>query len=153
MFADFSWAITERLTLAVGARQQEDTNFGTAQVRGTNFTEFSAWDDNQVDYRNPFGYTAVSTRLPQAVFEDTTARVSLQYQWTDDLMTYVTVSNGYAPGGVSQVPTNILVLDATGVATGDAVAARSLQRRIRRSSICRTAWSAARRPSTTTRSA
>ena len=33
-------------------------------------------------------------------------------------MTYLTVSNGYAPGGVSQVPTNILVLDAAGVATG-----------------------------------
>jgi outer membrane receptor protein involved in Fe transport len=116
-FADFSWAITERLTLAVGARQQEDTNFGTAQIRGTNFTEFSRWDDIQVDYRDPFGYTAVSNKLPVAVFEDTTARASLQYQWTDDLMTYITVSNGYAPGSVSQVPSNILVLNAQGVAT------------------------------------
>jgi outer membrane receptor protein involved in Fe transport len=116
LFADFSWAITERLTLAVGARQQEDTNFGTAQVRGTNFTEFSPWDDGEYDYRDPFGYTAVSTKLPQAVFEDTTARASIQYQWTDGLMTYITVSNGYAPGGVSQVPTNILVLNAQGVA-------------------------------------
>ena len=33
-------------------------------------------------------------------------------------MSYVTLSNGYGPGGVSQVPTNILVLDANGVATG-----------------------------------
>ncbi len=117
LFADFSWGITERLTLAVGARQQEDTNFGTAQVRGTSIASIAPWDDVQVDLRDPFSYTAVTTKLPQAVFEDTTARVSLQYQWNDDLMTYITVSNGYAPGGVSQVPTNILVLDANGVAT------------------------------------
>ena len=32
-------------------------------------------------------------------------------------MTYVTLSNGYQPGGVSQVPTNILVMSG-GVATG-----------------------------------
>jgi iron complex outermembrane receptor protein len=31
-------------------------------------------------------------------------------------MTYITVSNGYAPGGVSQVPSNILVLNAQGAA-------------------------------------
>jgi outer membrane receptor protein involved in Fe transport len=118
LFADFSWAITEKLTVAVGARQQEDTNFGTSQIRGTNIASLSPWDGYEVDLRDPFSYTAVSTKLPQAVFEDTTARASIQYQWTDDLMTYLTVSNGYAPGGVSQVPTNILVLDANGVATG-----------------------------------
>ena len=115
-FADFSWSITDRLTLAVGARQQEDTNFGTSQVRGTNIASLAPWDDHQVDLRDPFSYTAVTTKLPQSLFEDTTARASLQYQWTDDLMTYVTVSNGYAPGGVSQVPSNILVLNAQGVA-------------------------------------
>lgn len=118
LFADLSWAITERLTLAVGARQQEDTNFGTQQVRGTNIVENAPWDDFQYDLRDPFAYTAVNTTLPRTTFEDTTARVSLQYQFTDDLMAYITASNGYAPGGVSQVPTNVLVLDANGVATG-----------------------------------
>ena len=117
-FADFSWAVTERLTLTVGARQQEDTNFGTIQARGAGIVENAPWDDFEYDLRDPFRYTAAFNRLQPSIFEDTTARVSLQYQWNDDLMTYITVSNGYAPGGRTQVPTNVLVLDpVTGAAT------------------------------------
>ena len=76
------------------------------------------WDDFQYQLRNPFGYTAINHETPQTEFEDTTARVSLQYQWTDDLMTYITRVERLSPGSISQVPTNILVLDANGVATG-----------------------------------
>jgi len=119
VFADFSWGITERLTLGVGARSQEDDNGGgTYQVRGANLREYQPWDDFGHDLRDPFGYTAVSSRGAATQYEQTTARVSIQYQWNDDLMTYLTVSDGYAPGGVSQVPPNILVLNAAGVATG-----------------------------------
>ena len=118
LFADFSWAMTERFTLGLGARQQQDDNGGgTYQIRGANLLEYQPWDEFQYDLRDPFGYTAVSARGGATEYEKTTARVSLQYQWTDDIMTYVTLSNGYQPGGVSQVPPNILVMSG-GVATG-----------------------------------
>jgi hypothetical protein len=42
----------------------------------------------------------------------------VQYQFADDVIGYVTLSNGYGPGGVSTVPPNILVVNASGVATG-----------------------------------
>jgi outer membrane receptor protein involved in Fe transport len=41
----------------------------------------------------------------------------VQYQFKDDLMAYVTLADGYQPGGVTLVPANILVLDAAGTAT------------------------------------
>ncbi len=50
-------------------------------------------------------------------YDKTTARLSVQYQWTDDIMTYLTLSNGYAPGGATTVPSGILVLNAAGTAT------------------------------------
>ena len=113
LFADFSWNITDKLTLGVGAREQEDDNGGgTYQIRGTHLAEFQPWNDFGYDLRNPFGYTQVTSRGGAAEYKATTARVSAQYQFTDDKMAYITLSNGYQPGGVSQVPANILVLNA-----------------------------------------
>jgi outer membrane receptor protein involved in Fe transport len=117
-FADFSWDVTERFTLGVGARSQEDDNGGgTYQIRGADLAEFQPWDDFGYQLRDPFGYTRVSSRGAATEYDKTTGRLSAQYQFTDDVMAYMTLSNGYAPGGASQVPPNILVLTG-GTATG-----------------------------------
>jgi outer membrane receptor protein involved in Fe transport len=119
LFADLTWDVTEKLTLSFGARKQEDDNGGgTYQIRGANLREYQPWNDFGYRLRDPFGYTAVSARGAAMEFEKTTARMSVQYQWTDDLMTYITLANGYQPGGVSQLPPNVLVLNAQCVATG-----------------------------------
>jgi outer membrane receptor protein involved in Fe transport len=113
VFADLSWAMTDRLTLGVGARQQNDDNGGgTYQIRGTHLAEYTRWNGTESQLRDPFGYTQVSSRGGATEYDATTARVSLQYQFTEEMMAYVTVANGYQPGGVSQVPPNILVLNA-----------------------------------------
>jgi iron complex outermembrane recepter protein len=122
IFADLSWAITDELTLSVGARQQEDEHLGTDQVRHgattSNILEPFPWNDPDYQLRDPFGYSAINTPLAgPSKYDKTTARVSVQYQFQDDLMGYVTLSNGYGPGGASLVPANILVLNAQGVAT------------------------------------
>lgn len=118
-FADLSWAVSEKVTLGVGVRQQQDNNGGgTYQIRGTHLREYAPWNDFGYQLRDPFGYTQVTTRGGATEYEATTARVSVQYQFDDNLMGYVTLSNGYQPGGVSQVPPNILTLNAAGVATG-----------------------------------
>src|SRR5688572_13865595 len=120
VFADLSWAMTDRLTLGLGARQQNDDNGGgTYQIRGTHLAEYTRWNGTESQLRDPFAYTQVSSRGAATEYDATTARVSLQYQFTDDMMAYVTVANGYQPGGVSQVPPNILVLNtAQTAATG-----------------------------------
>ena len=117
LFADLSWDVTERLTLAFGARSQEDKHIGTDLVRGANILERAPWDDFQYHLRDPFGYAAINQRVGASAYDKTTARASVQYQWNDDIMTYLTLSNGYAPGGTTTVPQNILVVQ-NGVATG-----------------------------------
>jgi iron complex outermembrane recepter protein len=123
LFADLSWALTDDLTLSVGVRSQEDEHLGTDQIRhgATTTNILEPFPFNNPDYvlRNPFGYSAINTPLAgPSQYDKTTARVSVQYQFRDDLMGYVTLSNGYGPGGATLVPANILVLNAAGVATG-----------------------------------
>jgi outer membrane receptor protein involved in Fe transport len=122
VFADLSWNVTDKLTLAFGLRSQEDTHLGTDQIRhgttSTNMLEAFPWNDPNYNLRDPFGYSAINTRLAgPSKFDGTPARLSVQYQFADDLMAYVTLADGYQPGGVTLVPANILVLDASGVAS------------------------------------
>lgn len=117
-FADLSWDITEKLTIALGARSQEDEHIGTDQVRGANIIERAPWDNFEYHLANPHGYRAINQRVGVSKYDKTTARASIQYQWNDDVMTYLTLSNGYAPGGTSTVPQNILIVNSAGVATG-----------------------------------
>jgi outer membrane receptor protein involved in Fe transport len=122
VFADLSWDVTDKLTLGFGLRSQEDTHLGTDQVRhgatSSNILEPFPWDDPDYNLRDPFGYSAINTPLAGASqFDGTPARLSVQYQFADDLMGYVPLADGYQPGGATLVPANILVLNATGQAT------------------------------------
>ena len=96
-YGDLSWNITDSFALAVGVRRQEDRNLGQKRVRGTDIAEPFPWNNPQYVLRDPHGYNAISQVRPTSSFEETTTRFSLQYQWTDNLMTYLTVANGYAP--------------------------------------------------------
>src|SRR5690606_33697772 len=93
-------------------------NLGTQQVLGADIREPFPWNDLDYVLRDPFGYNAISRELPGTEFKKTTSRLSLQYQWNDDLMTYITYANGYAPGGRSTAPPGILAVNDSGVATG-----------------------------------
>jgi outer membrane receptor protein involved in Fe transport len=118
VYADVSLTVTERLTLGFGARRQQDDNGGGAyQIRGAHLREYTPWNDTEYRLRDPFGYTQITSRGAATEYEATTARISAQYQFTDEMMAYVTIANGYQPGGVSQVPPNILAFGAQG-ATG-----------------------------------
>jgi iron complex outermembrane receptor protein len=99
-------------------KQEDDNGGGTYPIRGAHLREFQPWNDFGYQLRDPFGYTQVTSRGAATQYEATTARMSVQYQFDDNLMGYVTLSNGYQPGGVSQVPPNILAFNAQGVASG-----------------------------------
>lgn len=118
LYADLSWNITDKFTLALGARKQEDKNLGTNRVRGTDIAEPFPWNNPEYTLSNPHGYNAITSRSAPTSFEETTTRISLQYQWTDNLMTYITLADGYAPGGRSTAPTVVLDVDANNVAVG-----------------------------------
>lgn len=116
LYADLSWNITEQFTLAAGVRRQEDVNHGQRRVFGTDIVEPFPWNNPQYHLRDPFAYHKFTQVRAASEFEDTTSRVSVQYQWNDNLMTYLTLSNGYAPGGRAAPPGGVLRVDANNVA-------------------------------------
>jgi iron complex outermembrane recepter protein len=115
LFADVTWNITEQLTMAAGVRRQKDESAGLQQALGTNIREPFPWNNLEHNLRDPFGINGITRSFGGTEFEKTTSRISLQYRWNDDLMTYITYADGYGPGGRSALPGQILTVDGSGV--------------------------------------
>jgi outer membrane receptor protein involved in Fe transport len=117
IFADLNWSITDKLSIALGVRSQDDEHLGTDRILRADLLEAAPWNNLEYRYSDPFGYARVTQRLAASEFSKTTTRFSVQYNWRDDLMTYLTVSDGYGPGGRSVSPTTVLNV-VNGVAVG-----------------------------------
>jgi len=83
VFADFSYYITDRVTLTAGGRYSENSIEQCAQ-------------NLSPGAQIPF------TCAGDADTDDFSPRFSVSYDWSDDVTTYLTASRGYKPGG-SQV--------------------------------------------------
>jgi iron complex outermembrane receptor protein len=126
VFGDITWRATDKLNVAFGLRYSEDDNPGSINL--LNHTPSRAGLLPDTDIPNYFGFlqtNAAGTPLPARTnpskFDALTKRLTLQYRWNADLMTYVSYSDGYQPGGSSAVGANILVvtpLTGTSCATG-----------------------------------
>ncbi|HEX4970549.1 MAG TPA: TonB-dependent receptor [Steroidobacteraceae bacterium] len=102
IYADTTWTLSERLNLNVGARWNEDDKDATvfvAQYLGRLEADQTFFDQNnpppgfvmlgspQTDYTNSRTFSNVSPRL------------GFDYRVTDDLLTYVSYSEGFKSGG------------------------------------------------------
>jgi len=85
VFGEATYGLTERLDLTLGVRYTEEDR------------EMSRTDTLII----PAAGTNNSTPLPdqQQDFDDTSGTASISYRWTDDIMTYLKASRGYASGG------------------------------------------------------
>ncbi|MFN3515008.1 MAG: TonB-dependent receptor [Phenylobacterium sp.] len=102
-FADVSYDLTDQLTLSVGGRYTKDDKLG--RVYRQNFTGL----------RSPlFGNTLAVPGLLRSnftsskEFEKFTPRVSLRYEFSDDLTGYVSYSQGFKSGGFDMRADEIL---------------------------------------------
>ena len=92
-FGEVTVSLTDKLTLAIGARNHDQDNY-SQHMTPTNQAplfvnrEFAA--DPLAGIMNP-GAPSLSA------FDKATGRVSLQYQFTDDLMGYTSFSRGLQP--------------------------------------------------------
>lgn len=77
LFVDATYALTDKLSMLAGIRRSKDEKDVTA---------FN-------------GATGVRTDAETGSWSSTTPRLGLQYQWTDEIMTYVTASDGFRGGG------------------------------------------------------
>lgn len=125
VFGDITIRVTDQLTVAAGLRYSEDDTNGSVSVgSGNNRNFLTSHTGLFFDRSLPsfFGYVADGLPAPTNAqkFDALTKRLTVQYQWNPDLMTYVSYSDGYGPGGVSQLSQSApgwLTRNAAGVAT------------------------------------
>jgi iron complex outermembrane recepter protein len=94
VFADLKLPVTDRLALALGARWSEEkfkTNVQVPVVPVPLAPDTSAAGDE---------FAVTENRAPfEKTFSSVTPRVTAQYQWMPDVMTYVGYSEGFSAGG------------------------------------------------------
>ena len=109
-FAEVTIDLTDKLSLTVGARTSEEDyrtiNYLPDEVITADATQTPSFNFNGTPRATPEGPADYS-----ASFDATTPRVALQYQFTDDIMGYVSYSEGFNGGGVNnrfepQLPNN-----------------------------------------------
>ena len=123
IYAQGTFDITDRLAVTAGIRWSEDDKQYTID-------NYIGWDQNLADMAVQFGLPALENPLaagfncdPSAAanleclnisvtggdkFSSTTPRFAVEYQWSDDLMTYLSASKGFKSGG-----TNDSIADVT----------------------------------------
>jgi iron complex outermembrane receptor protein len=103
-FGQVNYKITPKLTLTVGGRYTVDNRTFLAYGQSQNGQPLA---DNQTDptlWQARFNtalptYTAFTARDPWISFASFTPKAALEYQWTGDLLTYFTFSQGFKSGG------------------------------------------------------
>ena len=111
LFGEVTLSLTDKFTLAIGAREHQQDNYSqsmlpTSQAPLYVNREFAG--DPLAGYNNP-----ASARSPSE-FDKATGRASAQYQFTDNIMGYVSYAEGFNPGGssfINQPVTNQLILN------------------------------------------
>lgn len=121
IYAQGTYDLTEALALTLGIRYtRDDKTYTLSQV--TN------WDYNLAQYAEQLG---AGTLVPRSTagcdprpsgscvsqvpvsggdtFSSTTPRFALEYQWNDDIMTYVSASKGFKAGGTNDTVADINV--------------------------------------------
>ncbi len=111
LFGEVTLNLTDKFTLAIGARQHDQDNYTQTMLPTTQAPlyvnrEFAG--DPLAGYNNP------ATPPSLTEFDKTTGRASAQYQFTENLMGYVSYAEGFNPGGsalINQPVTNQLILN------------------------------------------
>jgi len=111
LFGEVTLNLTEKFTLAVGARQHDQDNYSQSMLptnQAPLYVNREFAGDPLAGVNNP-----ASARVPSE-FDKTTGRASAQYQFTDNLMGYVSYAEGFNPGGssfINRPVTNELILN------------------------------------------
>ncbi|MBV9512252.1 MAG: TonB-dependent receptor [Caulobacteraceae bacterium] len=107
-FGQLNYKITPKLTLTLGARYTQDNRTFLAygqrqngQPLFDNQTNPGLWNSrfNTAITTGPTAYTAFTAIDPWISFSSLTPKVGLDYQWTPDLLTYFSFSQGFKSGG------------------------------------------------------
>jgi iron complex outermembrane receptor protein len=95
-FGQATWHVTEAFSVTGGLRYTEDT-------KRFDPDQFVIEDRNpDPSMRLPPGFPLVPPEEVETSIDEVTPYLNLAYEWSDDLMAYVTYSEGYKSGGFTQ---------------------------------------------------
>lgn len=107
-FGDVTFRVTDQFTVAAGLRYSEDTNPNTVSLQNNSVLASRGTllpDNNIPNYFGFFGTPPSPTG--ESKYDALTTRLTLQYQWSPDVMTYIGYADGYGPGGQSNTPGSV----------------------------------------------
>jgi iron complex outermembrane recepter protein len=111
-YLDGTYDLTDSLKLTAGVRHTQDEkvfarrSLGTAENPVSNFISV---DQFKGPHTNPLPITAFGNVIDDSKdFSATTFRVVLDYNWSDELMTYASYATGFVSGGFSETCGSIL---------------------------------------------
>ena len=107
IFGSVGFDITEKLTLSVELRYEEETIDIANSVTQEAMPLDSSTDQLAIDTRQPFGGATIPL---SAKFDATLPRIILDYKFTDNTMAYASYSEGNNPGGFN---TEVIQLEPT----------------------------------------
>jgi iron complex outermembrane receptor protein len=98
LFGEVTLSVTDKLTLALGARQHDQDNYSQAMTPTNAAPRYA----NQEFSRDPLQGLMNLERTPSS-FDKATGKVSAQYQFTDNVMGYTSFSQGFNSGNAVYV--------------------------------------------------
>ena len=104
-FGEMTFGLTDRLDLTLGVRyhDQNNANGPMAPIPGVTAPQ-TPFSDVLHTGGDPFaGTRIVNTDAPPNQFDETTYKAALQMQFTDDIMGYISYSEGFDSGGIDSV--------------------------------------------------
>jgi len=112
LFGEITFPLTEKLKASVGVRFTDEERVQQHQVTdnnfGVTFLDTIAQTFGVLDL-NTFTYNFTPQVYPTKVDETSTSpRLSVNYQWNDDLMSYATYARGFKSGGFNARSTTAL---------------------------------------------
>ena len=97
LFGEVTWAATDKLSFTAGARWFDHEEDFTLQ-------QGDLLEGNQVDVERDYLYNNEKTNYSE---DDWVPKFNVTYQFTDDLMTYATYSEGFRSGGTNSLRANV----------------------------------------------
>jgi len=101
VYGDATWSITDRWNLSFGGRWNQDKK--TASVYVARYLGVLLGPETALDPNNPPDHLTLlavqSDYTNSRTFDDFTPRLSLDYRFTDNVMGYVSYTNGFKSGG------------------------------------------------------
>src|SRR5690606_21375074 len=108
LFGEATISLTDRLDLTLGIRHHDQENeSGPMQFIPGVTAPQTPYADVLHTGGDPFaGVRIVDPDAPPNQFDETTYKMALQMQFTDDIMGYISYSEGFDSGGIDNVETN-----------------------------------------------